>query len=84
MENKTCTCTIITTEANEMVKPIHDRMPVILPRGKEDIWINPALEDKEILLAVLKPYPVVEMEAYEVSTSVNSPQFNFPSNIKPL
>jgi putative SOS response-associated peptidase YedK len=79
-----CTCTIITTEANEMVKPIHDRMPVILPRDKEDIWISPALEDKEILLAVLKPYPSEEMEAYEVSARVSSPQFNFPSNIKPL
>lgn len=79
-----CTSTIITTEANEAVKPIHDRMPVILPRDKEDIWISPALEDKEILLSVLKPYPVLEMEAYEVSTRVNSPQYNSPSNIKPI
>ena len=81
---KTCTCTIITTEANEVVKPIHDRMPVILPRDKEDIWINPALEDREILLAVLKPYPPEDMVAYEVSARVNSPQFDNPSNIKPI
>ena len=81
---KTCTCTIITTEANEVVKPIHERMPVILPRDKEDIWINPATEDKEILLNVLKPYLVEEMDAYEVSTKVNSPQYNSSSNIKPL
>jgi putative SOS response-associated peptidase YedK len=78
---KSCTCTIITTEANDAVKPIHDRMPVILPREKEDVWINPALEDKEILLAVLKPYPSEEMEAYEVSTKVNFPQYNSPENI---
>jgi putative SOS response-associated peptidase YedK len=81
---KTCTCTIITTEANEAVKPIHDRMPVILPRDKEDIWVNPAIEDREELLAVLKPYSSEEMEAYEVSTKVNSPQNNTVSNIQPL
>ena len=44
---QTCTCTIITTEANEAVKPIHERMPVILPKDKEDFWINPAFEDKD-------------------------------------
>jgi putative SOS response-associated peptidase YedK len=81
---KTCTCTIITTEANEAVKPIHDRMPVILPRDKEDIWVNPAIEDREELLAVLKPYSSEEMEAYEVSTKVNSPQNNTVSNIQPI
>jgi putative SOS response-associated peptidase YedK len=81
---KTCTCTIITTEANEMVKPIHDRMPVILPRDKEDIWINPATEDKEMLFTVLKPYPPEEMEAYEVSTKVNTPSYNTPENVRPL
>jgi putative SOS response-associated peptidase YedK len=81
---QTCTCTIITTEANEAVKPIHDRMPVILPKDKEGIWINPTLDDKEELLAVLKPYTSEEMEAYEVSTKVNSPQNNDPSNIQPI
>jgi putative SOS response-associated peptidase YedK len=81
---QTCTCTIITTEANEMVKPIHDRMPVILPMDKEDIWINPAFEDKIELLAVLKPYPPEDMEAYGVSARVNSPQYNTASNIEPF
>ena len=81
---QTCTCTIITTEANEAIKPIHDRMPVILPRDKEDIWINPTLDDKEELLAVLKPYTSEEMEAYQVSTQVNTPYHNMPSNIQPI
>jgi putative SOS response-associated peptidase YedK len=80
--NQLCTCTIITTEANEAVKPIHDRMPVILPMDREDIWINPGVEDKEILLSVLKPYPSEEMEAYEVSTKVNTPSYNSSENIK--
>jgi putative SOS response-associated peptidase YedK len=79
-----CTCTIITTEANEAVKPIHDRMPVILPRDKEDMWLDPTNEDKEQLLSVLKPYPADQMLAYEVSTDVNSPRFNSPANIQPL
>jgi putative SOS response-associated peptidase YedK len=79
-----CTCTIITTEANETVKTIHDRMPVILPRDKEDPWLDPANEDKEQLLSILKPYPAEEMMAFEVSTEVNSPQHNTPSNIQPI
>jgi putative SOS response-associated peptidase YedK len=81
--NQLCTCTIITTEANEAVKHIHDRMPVILPRDKEDIWIDPTTEDKEALVGILKPYTSEEMEAYEVSTKVNFPQHNTYSNIKP-
>jgi putative SOS response-associated peptidase YedK len=81
---QTFTCTIITTEANEAVKPIHDRMPVILPRDKEDIWVNPAIEDRDELLAILKPYLAVEMEVYEVSTKVNTPSYNSPENIRPL
>jgi len=67
-----------------MVKPIHDRMPAILPRDKEDIWLNPAFEDKNQLLTVLKPYLAEDMEAYEVSTRINSPQYNTASNIEPL
>jgi putative SOS response-associated peptidase YedK len=57
---------------------------IITTEAKEDIWINPAVEEKEELLAVLKPYPAEEMETYEVSTKVNFPQHNTSSNIKPL
>jgi putative SOS response-associated peptidase YedK len=81
---QTSTCTIITTEANEAVKPIHDRMPVILPKDKEDIWIDPTAEDKGILLGILRPYPPEEMEAYEVSTKVNYPNYNTSPNIEPV
>jgi putative SOS response-associated peptidase YedK len=79
-----CTCTIITTEANETVRPIHDRMPVILPRDKEDTWLDPAFEDKEQLLAMLKPYPAEAMVAHEVSTEVNNPSYNCAESIKPV
>ncbi len=57
------TCTIITTEANELIKPIHDRMPVIVLKEKEALWIDPAVQDLVALHSLLKPYPAAEMEA---------------------
>jgi putative SOS response-associated peptidase YedK len=45
-------CTIITTDANALLKPIHDRMPVILTREAEGVWLNPAIQDPERLLAL--------------------------------
>src|SRR5215212_12176855 len=76
-------CAIITTEANELMRPIHERMPVIIPKVREDEWLNPATEDKALLLELLKPYPASEMEAYPVSKRVNSPQNNSADCIKP-
>jgi putative SOS response-associated peptidase YedK len=66
------TCTIITTEPNEIVRPIHDRMPVILPSDVEDFWLDSSIEDHRRLLDLLLPYPAKEMEAYAVSSLVNS------------
>ena len=77
------TCTIITTEANEIMKPVHDRMPVIIPKEKEDLWLDPEVKDQEKLLDLLKPYPADQMEAYPVSRRVNSPANNSPDCIKP-
>jgi putative SOS response-associated peptidase YedK len=77
------TCTIITTEANELMKPIHDRMPVIVPKEKQDLWLDPGVKDQESLLDLLKPYPAVDLEAYPVSRRVNSPANNSPDCIKP-
>ena len=56
------TCTIITTEANEVVRPIHARMPVIIPKEQEKIWLKNDMADMPSLLAVLKPYPAEQME----------------------
>ena len=58
-------CTIITTEANKLIAPIHDRMPVIVPKKQELIWISDSMEDRAILLSILKPYPAEEMD-YEI------------------
>lgn len=66
------TCTIITTEPNEIVRPIHDRMPVILATDVEDFWLDSTVEDHRRLADLLLPYPAEEMEAYAVSPLVNS------------
>lgn len=77
-------CTIITTEANELLKPIHDRMPVILTREAEAVWLDPTIQDPERLLSLLKPYPAEEMEVYPVNLRVNDPGNDDPECIEPL
>jgi putative SOS response-associated peptidase YedK len=77
-------CSIITTTPNSLVKPIHNRMPVILPREKEAIWLDPDLRDVEVLKELLVPYEPEGMEAYEVSTYVNSPSNTGPVCTSPV
>ena len=64
-------CTIITTRPNELVAPVQDRMPVILPTDAEAIWLDPAIS-KEHALSLLQPYPAELMTALPASTRVNS------------
>jgi putative SOS response-associated peptidase YedK len=71
------TYTIITTEANDLVKPIHDRMPVILSPEAEELWLNQH-ESQGNLLSLLKPYDVDQMKLYPISPLVNSPLNNVP------
>jgi putative SOS response-associated peptidase YedK len=71
-------CTILTTGANKLMKPIHDRMPVILPEDAYASW----LENADA--SVLKPYDPKGMEAYPISTYVNSPRNEGPKCIAPL
>jgi len=66
-------CTIITTESNELLRPIHDRMPVILPTEDEAVWLDPKITDPQMLQQLLKPYASDLMEFYPVSRMVNSP-----------
>ena len=77
-------CAIITTQANGVVEPIHDRMPVILPRSVESMWLDPDAEDPAVLSSLLDPVPAAEMEAYEVSSLVNSVANNAPECIEPV
>jgi putative SOS response-associated peptidase YedK len=77
-------CTIITTTANELMKPIHDRMPVILPKTAYKRWLDPSNQDLDELVPLLQPYPANKMLAYRVSTLVNSTRNNSPDLIRPV
>ena len=76
-------CTIVTTDANDIVRPIHDRMPVILPKELESFWLDHTIEDHTRLLDILTPYSSAEIETYEVSNLVNSVKNDSPSCIEP-
>jgi putative SOS response-associated peptidase YedK len=76
-------CTIITTSANDLVRKIHDRMPVILHPQKYAAWlIQESWENS--LQPLLVPYPASEMESYRVSSEVNNPKNNIPACLQPL
>lgn len=77
-------CTIITTEPNELLAPIHNRMPVILPKDTYDIWLDKNQKDINKLISWLTPYNTNDMQVYEISPLVNSPKNNDPTLIKPL
>ena len=76
-------CTIITTTANELMEPLHDRMPVILPPSRYDHWIDPKA-DRSDLEKMLQPYPADEMSAFPVSTVVNNPRNDKPECVEKI
>lgn len=76
--------TIITTDANSLIKPVHNRMPVILKKEDETTWLDHQNSDPEELEKSLKPFPSDQMEGYEVSTVVNSPTNDTESCIEPV
>lgn len=65
--------TIITTEPNEIVAPVHRRMPVILELGDYATWLDPEIEEPEQLVGLLKPFSGSRLSSYAVSTYVNNP-----------
>ncbi len=67
-------CTILTTEANEVLRPVHDRMPVILHPDDYEVWLGADARELELVKEVLRPYPAEEMIGYPVSSSINSPR----------
>lgn len=75
--------TIITTEPNELVKPIHNRMPVILPEVDYETWLTPGEVAPQKLTPLLVPFDETLMEAYPVSRFVNSPKNDSPDCIRP-
>lgn len=76
------TCAIVTTEANETLKPVHHRMPVILDEKDWDLWLDPAATERE-LLALLRPAPDDLLEAIPVSTRINSAANDGPALQEP-
>ncbi len=63
------------------MKPIHDRMPVVLARDDEDRWLSAGPDERE---ALCQPYPEDDLAAYMISTRVNNPSHNDPTVIEPL
>ncbi|TFG99022.1 MAG: SOS response-associated peptidase, partial [Candidatus Thorarchaeota archaeon] len=77
-------CTIVTTAANEFMKPIHLRMPVILRTENEKSWLDPDLQDTSAIGDLLEPVSPDLLEAYEISTFVNSPKNQGVKVIQPM
>jgi putative SOS response-associated peptidase YedK len=77
-------CTILTTQPNELMASIHNRMPVILPPEAYPLWLEAGEPDTDRLVGLLKPYPAQEMQAYPVSPMVNSPKNDSAELIVPV
>jgi putative SOS response-associated peptidase YedK len=72
--NNLKTFTIITTQPNNTLKPIHNRMPVILHQELEDQWLNTKIQNPDSIIRLLRPYPDDYMISYAVSNEVNNPE----------
>ena len=81
--NRIPSCAIITTAANDLLRPVHDRMPVVLPKEMEEFWLDPTVDDPNMLASVLAPYSDDAMDVYEVSALVNSAANDGPEVIEP-
>jgi putative SOS response-associated peptidase YedK len=77
-------CTILTTDANEVAAAVHDRMPVILGRDTRQVWLDPHIDDPAALQQLLRPFPAAEMTAYQVNPIVNKSGNEGPDCIAPL
>lgn len=78
------TAAIVTTDANRILMPIHDRMPVIVPRDAFDLWLDTDHVDARTAAAILQPAPDDLLEAYPVSTAVNRTANDNPKLLEPL
>ena len=75
---------IITTQPNELIKPIHNRMPVILPESAYEQWLTPGEVAHQELSPLLRPYDAEQMDAFPVSSLVNNPQNDSPNCVQPV
>ncbi len=77
-------CALLTTSPNDLLRPIHDRMPVIVSPRDYDLWLSPEIQDPRELAFLFRPYPLEEMDAFPVGTAVNNPKTDAPGLIEPL
>lgn len=77
------TFALLTTDASADVSPVHDRMPVILEKGAEDVWLDAGIEDAARLSGVLRPLPAGALESFAVSPRLNSSRVDDPSVQEP-
>jgi len=78
------TCTLLTTEADDVVQPVHDRMPVVVRPQDYDLWLDPSATGADRLGALLGPGAGVRLVAHPVSTRVNTPANDGPELVAPL
>jgi putative SOS response-associated peptidase YedK len=76
--------TIITTNANDLLAPLHERMPVILRKKEYDDWLDPLFDDLGMLQGMLRAYPTERMALYRVSEAVNTATNNGPELVRPV
>jgi putative SOS response-associated peptidase YedK len=77
-------CTLLTTEPNDLIRPLHNRMPVILQPQAYSLWLDTETDDAQALQALLRPFPSEGMLAYPVSRWVNSPANDDQRCIEPV
>lgn len=76
-------CTILTTSPNDVLRPIHERMPVIVDPQAYNLWLDPTVQQVEAIQPILHPYPADRMEAYPVSLLINNPRHDAPACLEP-
>jgi putative SOS response-associated peptidase YedK len=77
-------CTILTTTPNDLVRPLHDRMPVILAPVDFDLWLDPGVQNPEAVRSLLRPYPDAAMACHPVGRYVNNPRNDGPECVAPM
>jgi putative SOS response-associated peptidase YedK len=82
--NELESCAILTTAANEIVREVHDRMPVILDRADYATWLDPALQNPAQLQPLLRPLHAEQMISHPVSPYVNNPRHDDPRCVEPM
>jgi len=75
------TCAIVTTEADDLVAKLHDRMPVVVEPEDFGLWLDPGVETSEALMPLLAPLPSSLLVSYKVTTAMNNPRHDSAENV---